>query len=200
LPDEIKMDRSVFEALASETRIDILKKLDSRQMTISELSREMDMAKSSIHEHLVKMTRSGLVAKFDNGHKWTYYHLTGKGRNILHPHETAKILVFLGVSLLAIASGITNVLNVLKMSGAAAPMAEKVAMSEAAAPAYGGAPTEHEMAALGEAARAVEPATCGAEPSLFIGVVLIASGIILAYIAYRMWRRGRPKRFKQNAK
>lgn len=198
MPDEIKMDRKVFEALASETRIDILKKLDSRQMTITELSREMDMAKSSIHEHLVKMVDSGLVGKFDNGHKWTYYHLTGKGRNILHPHETAKILVFLGVSLLAIASGITNILNVLTMGGAAAPMAEKVVMSEAAA--YGGAPSENEMAALGEAARAVEPATCGTEPSLFIGVVLIASGIILGHITYRIWKRTRPKRFKQNGK
>ncbi len=192
MPDEIKMDRQVFEALASETRIDLLKKLDSQQMTISELAREMDMAKSTVHEHLVKMVKSGLVAKFDNGHKWTYYHLTGKGRNILHPHETAKIMVFLGVSILAIASGVTNILNVLTMSGEAAPMVME------AAPAYGGAPSEEEMAALGEAARAVEPAACGAEPSLFIGVVLIASGIILAYISYRMWRRGRPKKFKQN--
>ncbi len=186
MPDEIKMDRKVFEALASETRIDILKKLDTRQMTISELAREMDMAKSSIHEHLVKMVQSGLVAKFDNGHKWTYYHLTGKGRNILHPHETAKILVFLGMSILAIASGITNILNVLTMGGAA--------------PAYSGAPSEHEMVALSESARAVEPAVGGTEPSLFIGAVLITSGIILAYIAYRMWSRGRPKRFKQNAR
>jgi DNA-binding transcriptional ArsR family regulator len=194
------MDRKVFEALASETRIDILKKLDTRQMTISELAREMDMAKSSIHEHLVKMVQSGLVAKFDNGHKWTYYHLTGKGRNILHPHTTAKILVFLGVSILAIASGITNILNVLTMGGAAAPMAEKAVTTDAAAPAYGGAPSEPEMAALSESARAVEPAVGGTEPSLFIGVVFIASGITLAYIAYRMWSRGRPKRFKQNAR
>ena len=180
MPDEIKMDRKVFEALASETRIDLLKKLDERQMTITELSREMDMAKSSIHEHLVKMVKSGLVAKFDNGHKWTYYHLTGKGRNILHPHETVKILVFLGVSLFAIASGIANILNVLTLGGAAAPMAEKAVMSDAA--------------------RAVEPAACGTEPSMLIGVVLIASGIALAYISYRIWKRTRPKRFKQNAR
>ena len=178
MPDEIKMDRQVFEALASETRIDILKKLDARQMTISELAREMDMAKSSIHEHLAKMASSGLVDKFDNGHEWTYYCLTSKGRNILHPHETAKILVFLGVSIIAIASGIANILNVLTPGSAAAPMAEKAVMSDAA--------------------RAVEPAACGAEPSLFIGVVLIASGIILAYITYRIWKRTRPKRFKQS--
>ena len=200
LPDEIKMDRQVFEALASETRIGLLKKLDSQQMTISELSREMDMAKSTVHEHLVKMVSSGLVDKFDNGHKWTYYHLTSKGRNILHPHETAKIMVFLGVSVLAIASGITNVLNVLTMSGAAAPVAEKALMSEAAAPGYGEVPTDSEMAALSEAPRAVEPAVSAAEPSMLIGVVLIACGIALAYIAYRMWKRRRPKKFKQNAR
>ena len=85
MADEIKMDRAVFEALASETRIDILKKLDTRQMTISELAREMAMAKSTVHEHLAKMASSGLVEKFDDERKWTYYFLTRKGRNMRKP-------------------------------------------------------------------------------------------------------------------
>jgi DNA-binding transcriptional ArsR family regulator len=191
--DEIKMDRQVFEALASETRIDLLKKLDTRQMTISELSRELDMAKSSIHEHLAKMASSGLVEKFDNGHKWTYYYLTRKGRNILHPHETAKILVLLGVSLLAIARGALDVFS-LRVIGSGAP----VAMEAAEAPMLA-APSDSEMAAMREAPKAAEHAAGSAEPSILIGGLLIAGGILIGYIAYRMWSKARPKRFKQGA-
>jgi threonine/homoserine/homoserine lactone efflux protein len=141
------------------------------------------------------MATSGLVEKFDNGRKWTYYYLTRKGRNILHPHETAKILVLLGVSILALASGVTNVLSLLAPMGAA-PMAAET-LSEAAAPR---APADQEMAALSEAAKAVEPATCASDTSIIIGAILIASGIFLGYLAYRMWSRGRPKKFKQNAR
>lgn len=198
MPDEIKMDRRVFEALASETRINILKKLDTRQMTVTELSRELDMAKSSIHEHLAKMVDSGLVEKFDDGHKWTYYYLARKGRNILHPHETAKILVLLGISLLAIAGGITNIWNLLMATAAAAPMASKTGVIEAA-PAYS-APPDYEMAAPSEAPRAVEHALPTAEPSLLIGAVLILAGIFIGFLAYKMWSRTKPKRFKQSAR
>jgi len=188
------MDRRVFEALASETRIDILKKLDARQMTISELSREMEMAKSSIHEHLAKMVESGLVEKFDKGHKWTYYYLTRKGRNILHPHEATKILVLLGLSLLAITSGISNFINVLLYGSAAAPMSQaKMTVAEAADAALAG----EESAIMSEAPRAVEPALTS-EPFMMISAVLIAIGIIIALIAYKMWSRGRPKKLKQN--
>ena len=187
MPDEIKMDKKVFEALASETRINILKKLDCRQMTITEMSREMDMAKSSIHEHLAKMTGSGLVEKVEDGHKWTYYYLTRKGRNILHPHETAKILVLLGLSILALAGGITRILSMLTRS---AGEALDTAMMEAA-PAPAAAPrlpSEPEAEALSEGIKAAEAAS-GSEPALTLGIVLILTGIVLGFFAYRMWRR-----------
>lgn len=114
IKDEIRMDKKVFEALASETRVDLLKKLAIRQMTITELSNELGLAKSSVHEHLSKMVDVDFVEKIDDSHKWTYYRLTNKGRKILHPDETTKILLLLSSTILALVSGLWSILNFAK--------------------------------------------------------------------------------------
>ena len=44
LANEITLDKKVFGVLASETRINILKKLNSRRMTVSELSKILVMS------------------------------------------------------------------------------------------------------------------------------------------------------------
>ncbi len=192
MPDEIKMDRKVFEALASETRINILKTLDSRQMTITELSQELEMAKSSIHEHLGKMQGSGLVEKVEDGRKWTYYYLTGKGRNILHPHETAKILVLLGMSLLSLVGGFSRVFQFGPVAiGANAPITEQTA--DFAAPATA------EMESVSEGTRAVESAvSSGFDYTTMLGVLLILIGIMCGILAYRMWIKRGPGKVKAN--
>ncbi len=194
MPDEIKMDRKVFEALASETRINILKTLDSRQMTVTELSQELEMAKSSIHEHLGKMQGSGLVEKVEDGRKWTYYYLTGKGRNILHPNEAAKILVLLGMSLLSLVGGFLRIFPFGNVAiGAGAPMIEQTATLAA--------PKTAEMDSVSEGARAVESAaSSGFDYTTMLGILLILIGIMCGILAYRMWTKRRPKKFKANEK
>ena len=107
--ERVSLDRRAFEVLALETRIDILKRLDSRRMTITELSKELGLAKSTVHEHLIKMTDSGLVKKRGNEYKWVYYELTLKGSEILHPHETTKIILLLTSTALALAGGIIGI-------------------------------------------------------------------------------------------
>ena len=80
LREKITLDRKNFEVLSSGLRIDILKKLDERAKTISELSREINIYKSSIHRHLRRLVESGLVEKHNDSHKWVYYCLTNKGK------------------------------------------------------------------------------------------------------------------------
>jgi DNA-binding transcriptional ArsR family regulator len=96
--DEITLDRETFKVLASETRIDILKKLDERQMTVSDLAKSMKMNKATLYEHLEKMVNIGLIKKIKGERKWVYYKVTWKGKNILHPQRT-KIIVLLSVFL-----------------------------------------------------------------------------------------------------
>jgi DNA-binding transcriptional ArsR family regulator len=96
---KITLDRKTFKILASETRVGILKKLDRRQMTVSDLARTLDMNKATVFEHLEKLIDAGLIKKKEDERKWVYYSLTWKGKNILHPERT-KIAIVLGVSLI----------------------------------------------------------------------------------------------------
>ena len=81
--DKITLDRKILRALSSDTRINILKSL-KRPMTVSELSRILNLPKSTIHENLEKLIDAGLVKKRKSeGRKRVYYELTEKGRRLL---------------------------------------------------------------------------------------------------------------------
>ncbi len=65
------------------TKKNILKSLKERNKTLSELSRELGISKSSIHRHLNSLKNWGLVERISNGNKFVYYKLTERGREIL---------------------------------------------------------------------------------------------------------------------
>jgi DNA-binding transcriptional ArsR family regulator len=114
LDEKITLDLNSFKALASETRVHILKKLGERQATASELSVSLGISVQAASEHLEKMRAAGLVARVSREeappHKWVYYELTGKGRALLQPESTKKIWVLLGTSILVIAAGFSRIL------------------------------------------------------------------------------------------
>ncbi|MEA3198775.1 MAG: hypothetical protein QOE90_203 [Thermoplasmata archaeon] len=85
--DKITLDRAAFKALASDTRLDILKALDARQKTVTELARELDLNKATVFEHLEKLAEVGLIQKIEEDveRKWVYWQLSWKGRRLLHP-------------------------------------------------------------------------------------------------------------------
>lgn len=99
--DTITLDKGAFKALASDTRVGILKSLGIRRKTMSELAREHGMSVSTIKEHLDNLSGVGLVEQKDEGHKWKYYELTRKGRGVLNPEER-KIWILLSISALAL--------------------------------------------------------------------------------------------------
>lgn len=100
--EKIVLDRSTFKALASNTRVSMLKELDDRRKTLSELSTSLDLSVATIKEHLSRLVDANLIKQKDDGRKWKYYDLTEKGRCILYP-ERKKLWVLL-VSLLAVVS------------------------------------------------------------------------------------------------
>jgi DNA-binding transcriptional ArsR family regulator len=92
--DQVTLDRASFKALSSEARIRILKALDDKRMTLSDLSRKLDLAKPTLLEHLSKLETAILIRKEDEGRKWIYYSLSRKGKRILHPERTRIRLLF----------------------------------------------------------------------------------------------------------
>lgn len=109
--EKITLDRESFRALASDTRVEIIKSLGRRRKMLTELSRQLGMSPSTVKEHMDNLARAGLVVQIDDGHKWKYYELTRKGENILHPSET-RVWIILSVSVLGfIASAWSAVLS-----------------------------------------------------------------------------------------
>lgn len=105
MENEVEIGAETFEALSSSARRDILKRLNARPKTVTELADELDLAKSTTHKHLNKMVEAGLIFKKENSNEFVYYALTDKGRGILRS-EKVKIMILLTSTAAAVFGGI----------------------------------------------------------------------------------------------
>jgi len=111
---KVTLDRETFKALASDTRLDILKSLDGRHMSLKEICTATKLNKATLHEHLVKLNEAGLIKKNEReSHKWIYYKLTWKGECLLHPENT-RIVVLFTTTFIALWIGIVQFMQYLK--------------------------------------------------------------------------------------
>ena len=110
--EKIALDRGAIAALSSDVRVAILKALDTRPMTMSELADRLGLARSPIHGHLSVLADADLV-HHENARKWRDYTLTEKGRRILHPGRDHRIIIILGTSLVAMTAGVLCVTSFL---------------------------------------------------------------------------------------
>lgn len=115
---KVTLDQASFRALASETRIAILRALSEHQMTLTELAERLQISKPGVMKHLELLQEAGLVLREDAERKWIYYRLTTKGERILDPERT-RIALALGFSLVVAAAGagITALLSATATSG-----------------------------------------------------------------------------------
>ncbi len=92
---KVSLDIESFKALASETRLEILRVLDGKKMNLSEITKATKLHKMTLHEHLTKLTSTGFIKKIEReGHKWVYYKLSWKGQSLLHPENTRIVVMF----------------------------------------------------------------------------------------------------------
>jgi DNA-binding transcriptional ArsR family regulator len=105
---KITLDQESFKALASDTRIEILKRLDKSQMTVTDLANELQVNKSAVYKHLSRLLDAGLVKKLEDNRKWVYYKLSMKGMHLLHP-ERVQIALMLSAAVLAITLAVSQI-------------------------------------------------------------------------------------------
>jgi DNA-binding transcriptional ArsR family regulator len=111
---KLTLDMNTFKALASDTRLDILRALDGKKLNLSDLCRATNLNKATLHEHLAKLNEAGLVKKKEReGHKWVYYRLTWKGEGLLHPENT-RIVVLFTTTFLTLFLGVVMLVNYVK--------------------------------------------------------------------------------------
>jgi DNA-binding transcriptional ArsR family regulator len=97
---KVVLEQKALEALASETRVGVLKQLGERQRTLTQIARALAMDKAAVYRHLQKLGEGRLVEK-DASHAFTYYRLTWQGRAVVRPQDTTRIAIVLGSSLAA---------------------------------------------------------------------------------------------------
>ena len=100
----IVLDDKSFKALSADSRVSILKSLNERRRTLSELSQKLDLGNSTIKEHCDILVNAELIKQLDEGRKWKYYELTQKGKQIISPSlmEEVKVLIVLCFGVFAI--------------------------------------------------------------------------------------------------
>lgn len=107
--EENTIELNEIQNLSSETRLDILRILNGRRATVSELSRSLDISKSAVLYHILRLSEIGFVNRVDDGErKWIYYELSSKGKNVI---QSKKITVdlLLSSSVLSLIAGILQV-------------------------------------------------------------------------------------------
>ena len=111
---KITLDMNTFKALASDSRLDILRALDGKKLSLRDISKVTSLNKATLHEHLIKLNEAGLVKKYEReGHKWVYYRLSWKGEGLLHP-ENNRIVVLFTTTLITLFFGIVHLVNYVK--------------------------------------------------------------------------------------
>lgn len=88
MPDEesVSLDPVLLKALASDSRRDLLRLLDERRMTLSEMAKRTGLKKATVLEHLRRLVEAGLVRRLDDGERlWIYYELTREGQRLVNP-------------------------------------------------------------------------------------------------------------------
>lgn len=93
--EKILINRKTLKAIASDTRMNILKALNNRKYTLSELSSKLDLSNATVKEHLDVLVSSDLIKKQENNHKWKYYSLTDKGKKLINPKEVKFLISFM---------------------------------------------------------------------------------------------------------
>lgn len=98
---KVELDRRSLFALASDTRLEILKALETNRRTVSQLADLLGIDKAAVHRHLKKLEEGGFVSRTED-HGFIYYALTWKSRDILNPNDRTKIVILISSSLVCL--------------------------------------------------------------------------------------------------
>jgi DNA-binding transcriptional ArsR family regulator len=98
----------------SENRVRVLRALEDQRRTVSELARELDLNKSTVHGYMEDLREDGLVERYEHEDRlWVYYSLTELGERFVSRErltlviDLATVVSFLG----AVSLGLYRFLN-----------------------------------------------------------------------------------------
>ena len=131
--DPFILTRDAIKVLSVDTRLDILKLLDDRPHTLTEIKDELELAAATVSEHLAKLEESGLIEKRDEGRKWKYYSLTDQGRKLFAKKPAGLMFAFVLSTVAAGAFTIASLIRVPPQPEMAPMMARDAMVAESMA-------------------------------------------------------------------
>jgi len=191
--EPLTLSRNELKAISSDKRMEILKLLNERRHTLSELSGRLGIRLPSTKEHLQKLEKAELIAVVDSGHKWKYYALTGKARKLFVQESTFLLLFSLSFIALIASTLLLFSFNFagLQMASKASSMAPALASIQETALGAG----ISEAAEMPKTAVQEMPQVTGIDLSQLVLVALIAMFGIASIYFYKRFREKREKPF-----
>ncbi len=98
---KVELDKRSLFALASDTRLEILKALQPNRRTVSQLADLLGIDKAAVHRHLKKLEEGGFVVRAED-HGFVYYGLSWKARDIMSPKDNTRIVLLFTCSLICL--------------------------------------------------------------------------------------------------
>ncbi len=92
----VELDRKALFALASDTRLDILKSLQPMRRTLVQVAAAIGIDRAAVFRHLKMLEEGGLVKRYED-HGFVYYGLSWRARDILSPGDNTRITLLLTV-------------------------------------------------------------------------------------------------------
>ncbi len=173
---KVELDKKALFALASDTRLDILKALQSNRRTVSQLAEEVGVDKAAVHRHLKKLEEGGFVTRTED-HGFVYYGLSWKARDIMTPGENTRIVILISSSLISVLGAIALVVWALTSS----ILGHSPGPATNAANESGQGPSADKFSQI-----ATSPDHTWA---LILGAVLVVVAAVGIYLAWRKWRK-----------
>ncbi len=102
-------NNKLIKVLSSDIRRDILKKLNTRNKTVSELSRELKIGKSTLFYNISMLLETSLVKKLENGNEFVYYEITDSAKELFDSKEKIKFTILLTSTIIAFLGGIVSI-------------------------------------------------------------------------------------------
>ena len=112
----VELDKKSLFALASDTRLDILRALQPMRRTVTQLAESLSIDKAAIHRHLKMLEEGGFVKRYDD-HGFVYYGLSWKARDLISPNENTRVVILLSSSLVAFGVAVMLIVAALSVVG-----------------------------------------------------------------------------------
>lgn len=110
---QVELDKKSLFALASDTRLEILRALQPMRRTVTQLADSLGIDKAAVHRHLKTLEEGGFVKRYEE-HGFVYYGLSWKARDLISPGENTRVIILLSATLILLMAAIVFPLAVME--------------------------------------------------------------------------------------